>query len=404
MHKVFFKQLQKLIGVFFLLETLIGILIIVKNITNIIQVIAAAIVSIMFGTLSFLLLKNDSSKKKVKNSDTICADKPQERDYSKQTEYVQDGNVIYRADGKKISDEEVPYLMQLGYEESLRQTGQYNGEVLDTSFVVQSLAKKKNATIIPTYQEIINFPTNCSSKILSTDIFFLKYIDGRSVENANIAQYWYYEYGLNYANELKKLYSSDMLRISNVNISKLKVVDLKNILRHFNLPLSGKKADLTNRILDNISSEDLSSFLGDSIHYFCATKKGISLIESLNDSATFNLELENEAISLILDYDYEDAFNLIWNYKKQTPAEKNTHYEYSSSMDETYNSIMIPCGFFYTLEKDRDIEKKIRAAIVFCRMYGLGQDKIRKLIMRIYKENDHIFSEDAKNLINGRLL
>ena len=50
------------------------------------------------------------------------------------------------------------------------------------------------------------------------------------------------------------------------------------------------------------------------------------------------------------------------------------------------------------------IEKKIRAAIVFCRMYGLGQDKIRKLIMRIYKENDHIFSEDAKNLINGRLL
>mgnify|MGYP000652340270 CR=1 FL=1 len=72
MHKVFFKQLQKLIGVFFLLETLIGILIIVKNITNIIQVIAAAIVSIMFGTLSFLLLKNDSSKKKVKNSLKKC--------------------------------------------------------------------------------------------------------------------------------------------------------------------------------------------------------------------------------------------------------------------------------------------------------------------------------------------
>lgn len=404
MQNLFFKRLQKLIGIFFLLATLIGILIIITNITDIIQVISTAIVSIMFGILSFLLLKNDSSKKKAKNSDAICADKPQERDYSKQTEYVQDGNVIYRADGKKISDEEVPYLMQLGYEESLRQTGQYNGEVLDTSFVVQSLAKKKNATIIPTYQEIINFPTNCSSKILSTDIFFLKYIDGRSVENANIAQYWYYEYGLNYANELKKLYSSDMLRISNVNISKLKVVDLKNILRHFNLPLSGKKADLMNRILDNISSEDLSSFLGDSIHYFCATKKGISLIESLNDSATFNLELENEAISLILDHDYEDAFNLIWNYKKQTPAEKNTHYEYSSSMDETYNSIMIPCGFFYTLEKDRDIEKKIRAAIVFCRMYGLGQDKILKLIMRIYKENDHIFSEDAKNLINGRLL
>jgi hypothetical protein len=37
-------------------------------------------------------------------------------------------------------------------------------------------------------------------------------------------------------------------------------------------------------------------------------------------------------------------------------------------------------------------------------MYGLGQDKVRKLIMRIYMESGHDFSEDAKNLINGRLL
>ena len=145
---------------------------------------------------------------------------------SSSDQYITLGNSIVHTDNSPITDEEIPYLMQLGYEESLRQTGQYNGEVLDASFVVQSLAEKKNATIIPAYQEIINFPTNCSSNIFSTDIFFLKYINGRSVENANIAQYWYYEYGLNYANELKKLYSSDILRISNVNISKLKVADL----------------------------------------------------------------------------------------------------------------------------------------------------------------------------------
>ena len=140
MHKLFFKQLQKLIGVFFLLATLIGILIIVKNITDIIQVIAAAIVSIMFGTLSFLLLKNDSSKKKVKNSDAICADKPQERDYSKQTEYVQDGNVIYRADGKKISDEEVPYLMQVGYENALAEEKNSSNPKFHRSFKEEELS------------------------------------------------------------------------------------------------------------------------------------------------------------------------------------------------------------------------------------------------------------------------
>ena len=140
MHKLFFKQLQKLIGVFFLLATLIGILIIVKNITDIIQVIAAAIVSIMFGTLSFLLLKNDSSKKKVKNSDAICADKPQERDYSKQTESVQDGNVIYRADGKKISDEEVPYLMQVGYENALAEEKNSSNPKFHRSFKEEELS------------------------------------------------------------------------------------------------------------------------------------------------------------------------------------------------------------------------------------------------------------------------
>lgn len=140
MQNLFFKRLQKLIGIFFLLATLIGILIIITNITDIIQVISTAIISIMFGTLSFLLLKNDSSKKKVKNSDAICADKPQERDYSKQTEYVQDGNVIYRADGKKISDEEVPYLMQVGYENALAEEKNSSNPKFHRSFKEEELS------------------------------------------------------------------------------------------------------------------------------------------------------------------------------------------------------------------------------------------------------------------------
>ena len=140
MQNLFFKRLQKLIGIFFLLATLIGILIIITNITDIIQVISTAIVSIMFGILSFLLLKNDSSKKKAKNSDAICADKPQERDYSKQTEYVQDGNVIYRADGKKISDEEVPYLMQVGYENALAEEKNSSNPKFHRSFKEDELS------------------------------------------------------------------------------------------------------------------------------------------------------------------------------------------------------------------------------------------------------------------------
>lgn len=41
-------------------------------------------------------------------------------DEAPSVQYVETGNVICRADGKPITDEEVPYLMQVGYEEALR--------------------------------------------------------------------------------------------------------------------------------------------------------------------------------------------------------------------------------------------------------------------------------------------
>lgn len=41
-------------------------------------------------------------------------------DESPTIQYVETGNVIYHTDGKPITDEEVPYLMQLGYEEAIK--------------------------------------------------------------------------------------------------------------------------------------------------------------------------------------------------------------------------------------------------------------------------------------------
>lgn len=424
----FFKRLFcGIFGIEFLICALGGIMACFSDRSNLIQYIVFILIFLVIGIVLLKVAFNNQSKKtppaqnttiekEISSSSNHIAPNTvstptdnssitvKEEIPSSSSQYIETENSIAHTDGSTISDEEIPYLIQLGYENELRKTGQFSGEVLDTSFVNQNLAEKRKATIIPSYQDILHFTEKCEAIITSTDIYFLKYINGRTVENAKIAQYWYYEYGLNYTNEIHKLYASGLLVISNINISKLKVDDLKNILRHFNLQLSGKKSDLINRITNNISLEDLSSFLGDSIHYFCTTDKGNSLINEINDSATFNLELENKALSLILDDDYETAFNLIWDYKKQTPAEKNCHYNYSPDMDKIYDSIMNCYDFFYTLKKDRDIEENIRAAIVFCRMYGLGQDKVRKLIMRIYKESGHEFSEDAKNLINGRLL
>lgn len=57
-----------------------------------------------------------------------------------QTEYIQDGNVIYRADGKKISDEEVPYLMQVGYENALAEEKNSSNPKFHRSFKEEELS------------------------------------------------------------------------------------------------------------------------------------------------------------------------------------------------------------------------------------------------------------------------
>lgn len=65
-------------------------------------------------TILILLFKKDKRNKvqssKLVQTEKCCTD-----------EYIEDGNILFRADGKEISDEEIPYLMQVGYESSLEQ-------------------------------------------------------------------------------------------------------------------------------------------------------------------------------------------------------------------------------------------------------------------------------------------
>jgi hypothetical protein len=318
-------------------------------------------------------------------------------------QYIETEDDIFHADSSPISDEEVPYLIQLGYEKSLQKEGLYQGQILDLSFMKERDKNKKEYTSLPTYNELLEVEP-VKSSIFSTDIFFLKYIDGLTLENPFIAQYWFYDYNLNYSKEIKKLIANKLLIIQNVNIEKLKIPELKNILRNFSLPLSGRKQELQDRIYKNISYDELSAFLGDSTHYFTATEAGKALILQINESSTKNLELENTCIDLIMDYKFYEAFSLILEFKRTLPGEADFNIPYTSNMDERYEDIMDSVSFFYTLSKNRDLEPKIRASIIFCRMYGVGQDNILKMIKRMYLDNNIDFDEDSQNLLKGRLL
>ena len=84
--------------------------------------------------------------------------------------------------------------MQLGYEEALQREGIYDSEMLDLPHINNDLQSKRFQTAIPSYQELCNISPNTSNvPMLSTDIFFLKYLDGRILEHPNIAKYWYYK-------------------------------------------------------------------------------------------------------------------------------------------------------------------------------------------------------------------
>lgn len=101
----------------------IGFLINFKNyqIKNKIFVIIFVILSIIL--IGYLFRKqNRTAVNSVQHSDpqpTQNCTLPDTKPTSDYSEYIDLGNIIIRADGKEISDEEIPYLMQVGYEMSV---------------------------------------------------------------------------------------------------------------------------------------------------------------------------------------------------------------------------------------------------------------------------------------------
>ena len=191
-------------------------------------------------------------------------------------QYVETDKTIYRTDGKAITEEEVPYLMQLGDEKALEEMGLYNGQILDSSSIDARDKNKKEYTRTPTYQELSKIEPR-DSYVSLAELSFLNYINGFPLVNPPIAQKWYYDYDLNYGKTIENLIANELLTIEHANIDRLKVNELKNLLKHFDYPTTGQKADLQARIYQSISQTDIDSYFGDA-KYFSITPKGRELV------------------------------------------------------------------------------------------------------------------------------
>ncbi len=106
------------------------------------------------------------------------------------------------------------------------------------------------------------------------EILFLSYIDQRDVENYNYPQYWTFDYNLDFQNTLLKLFKSGYVKFADASykLNSLKVAELKEILMDHGLKVSGRKAELIERLVDNLDSSQLENISKND--YFQMTEKG----------------------------------------------------------------------------------------------------------------------------------
>lgn len=103
------KIFKKILGVVCLIMaiTCVGLLISRREWVFVVE-------TVMWSFLAFLLFR----KKRITKTEPHELSEP----VIKTDGYVETDTMIYRADGQKISESEIPYLMQVGYEQALKQS------------------------------------------------------------------------------------------------------------------------------------------------------------------------------------------------------------------------------------------------------------------------------------------
>lgn len=102
--------------------------------------------------------------------------------------------------------------------------------------------------------------------LLPHEILMLSYAPKYKTTKNSFPAFWSDTYGVNNPQKLlKSLHSRGYIRPSTAkeSLDLLKVTELKEILKAFELKVSGKKEDLISRIADGVSEEELSKYVPD---------------------------------------------------------------------------------------------------------------------------------------------
>ncbi len=115
--------------------------------------------------------------------------------------------------------------------------------------------------------------------IKPVDVIFLERADGHKVGD-EFPNYFEYQYDANPSSLLEKALTNNFLIKSDSivnNMEKTKTSKFKEVLKKHNLKVSGKKQELIERLITNVSEEDLKTAFPDS--YYILNDKGKSIVQ-----------------------------------------------------------------------------------------------------------------------------
>lgn len=226
--------------------------------------------------------------------------------------------------------------------------------------------------------------------LTSLEKSFLHYITGLNALDLGIPAYWTFDYGIDYKYTIDMLFSNGYIDFFNYNnnFNKYTLVELKDLLRYFNLKVSGNKEVLINRIIENISEDVLESYFENSNKLFiCLTDKGRKALNGYVDSATKDISYENIILTCIENRRFQEAQKFINKYQNKLPRPHG---------EEEYHSFKLP---EHTLEAYNQLLDKstqnndeitIRYIIIFCHLTGLGIRNCKKLLNRLIQNKEKL--------------
>ena len=203
---------------------------------------------------------------------------------------------------------------------------------------------------------------------------FLKYIEGSVADNINLAMYWTYDYGIDYKQTIDLFVSNNYLKISDyqTDLKKYTIPELKKLLKHYNLKLSGNKPDLLKRISDNLTTENLLDFFKDGPKYLELTEKGKVAISNLQESATKDPDFEDLIISYIQSKNLDKAYQIIGN-------RYGNHYdkELNFETENSYKKL-----FPRKITGNVSLDNLVVSILIFIDMMGIGGSRSHLILKR----------------------